>query len=535
MSAWTAALEFADLGASQLCSHASTLSGAGMLRSASGQRGVSRPLEDLRFANLRQRLKRGVESPSRALERLAGPDAPSWAEDAERRGIFEHAIENTRNSDVLLSSNPARWSPLGDLNAESARELSLPTRDGVGLAADQDARSGNPVLSFILEDEVIARLTFEAGGFILPLPQDWRSVSATISSSATAWRPVEGVRRGAAVELVLWRVYSGENSWVRDVLTAGKNGVHRLSLRGLEGASVAVGRVVRVRARHLGILPSSPFYTRLLSRSEGNDPATATEAPRLDDASSPCGSAAILIHGTMSHGMQLAQAVLAADARTLSVPVRRFEHDTWLPLEENAQELARLIDQKILGRVCLIAHSRGGLVAARAADILARSGTPRATDLVSLGTPFAGTPVATTPGVIGLGLGAVTGALVYAGASSIDPLVRLIGLALRMRTPAGIQVMQPGNAALPMLCDAVPPGATHFAAEANGQVADKYGLALASGLGQGTFGDLPNDMVVSVESALAARGHRHELGCDHFSYLEEPFVMAALRAAVNRL
>jgi hypothetical protein len=73
----------------------------------------------------------------------------------------------------------------------------------------------------------------------------------------------------------------------------------------------------------------------------------------------------VAVHGTMSTGLALAAAVSTGPA---PLPViTRFEHNTWLPVEVNGQEFARLVAGRIGERVLFVAHSRGGLVAGHAA------------------------------------------------------------------------------------------------------------------------------------------------------------------------
>jgi triacylglycerol esterase/lipase EstA (alpha/beta hydrolase family) len=91
-----------------------------------------------------------------------------------------------------------------------------------------------------------------------------------------------------------------------------------------------------------------------------------------------------------------------------SAAVYRFEHDTFLTIADNAEELAGLVGKRLqVPRLLLIGHSRGGLVARQAAGILARNGYRAAVDVWTFGTPHMGTP------------------LVRAGATLLNLLIRL--------------------------------------------------------------------------------------------------------------
>src|ERR687888_156158 len=79
----------------------------------------------------------------------------------------------------------------------------------------------------------------------------------------------------------------------------------------------------------------------------------------------------------------------------LGVPMAVFDHDTFLPVDHNAVELADLVDEKLgtLDEVSLVCHSRGGLVARAAIDLMPDALAQRMR-LHTLGTPHLGTPLA---------------------------------------------------------------------------------------------------------------------------------------------
>jgi pimeloyl-ACP methyl ester carboxylesterase len=87
--------------------------------------------------------------------------------------------------------------------------------------------------------------------------------------------------------------------------------------------------------------------------------------------------------------------------------VGRFEHDTWPPVTQNAEELVAFLNKLDADHVTLIAHSRGGLVATRAAQNSTRKGIR----VITLGTPFLGAPIAHAAEVSMLGCRSLLGAI----------------------------------------------------------------------------------------------------------------------------
>src|SRR5437879_6289242 len=78
----------------------------------------------------------------------------------------------------------------------------------------------------------------------------------------------EALPGGFRRTVLLWRVYSGNQSWVRDAVSTAAGGVHRLTLRGLEGAGLLVGRVLRVVSRRATKVRADPFMRRRLTQTE---------------------------------------------------------------------------------------------------------------------------------------------------------------------------------------------------------------------------------------------------------------------------
>lgn len=184
--------------------------------------------------------------------------------------------------------------------------------------------------------------------------------------------------------------------------------------------------------------------------------------------------------------------------------------------------------------MALIAHSRGGLVAARAAQLLGAAKAVEVAGLLTLGTPFSGTPVALMARAGSLGVTSLMGGLRFGGGPVVDFGTRIGSLVLRTAPPPGLTVMNPDSDVLPVLRQYLPHSAMTIGGTAEAS-ADRYGAATVKGVGRGAFGDQPNDLIVSVASALAENTQHLVVPSDHFSYLEEPGVRDAIRAATGLL
>jgi len=123
--------------------------------------------------------------------------------------------------------------------------------------------------------------------------------------------------------------------------------------------------------------PSFPIAVRLLERHpEYRDAAQASPDladPRTQPLATPARCNVILVHGGLSNGLACFGDNLIGGRTPLLQPgpglnVFRFEHDTWLPIEDNVAELVDLVQRKLKGeRLVFIGFSRGGIVATRAA------------------------------------------------------------------------------------------------------------------------------------------------------------------------
>jgi hypothetical protein len=213
----------------------------------------------------------------------------------------------------------------------------------------------------------------------------------------------------------------------------------------------------------------------------------------------------------------------------------RFEHDTWHDIADNSDVLAQQVARIRANDVTFIAHSRGGLVARRAAEKLTSQGWAGGR-VIALGTPFAGTELVDQARGGLLGATATFGALRVFVGGALDPISRLASLMFR-KLPIGIEQMGPRSSFItgyPGPRDTAHVFAFAGNVDAEGSVEVRgiagsalHGLARA---GYGRRGD-PGDLVVSVASAKAgaAANQAHTVASDHFSYFAQKEVEDHIR------
>ena len=222
------------------------------------------------------------------------------------------------------------------------------------------------------------------------------------------------------------------------------------------------------------------------------------------------------------------------------VPIIRFEHDTWHRLEQNAIELADGIRASRASSVLVVAHSRGGLVATRALAILANGSDadkPIHAKLITLGTPFLGTPLAHAADALWASVHTAMGAVRLVGGPALDAITRILSWTIKKSPPDGIRLMYPTSDVLPSLRDGIAPDAILVAGHTDDGESDYYGLKRAwrGGLAEGAFGGERNDLVVETSSSLAGRTSGIVISSDHSSYLLEPTVQQVIKNEAEAL
>jgi hypothetical protein len=148
-------------------------------------------------------------------------------------------------------------------------------------------------------------------------------------------------------------------------------------------ASHLVGRVLRRLTFGHPSLHKDPLAIRRERAASAEYPQIAHLCPVLSERNPVTDKhALVFVHGTASCGLQGLKDLLPFPPPP-GYPVRRFEHDTFAPILDNATELTRLIDKTIrVDRLLMVAHSRGGLVARAAVDDLIRDGYPATISLL---------------------------------------------------------------------------------------------------------------------------------------------------------
>jgi pimeloyl-ACP methyl ester carboxylesterase len=274
-----------------------------------------------------------------------------------------------------------------------------------------------------------------------------------------------------------------------------------------------------------GMLRRDPSFVGRLVKNAQKHPKWNADFLELTPAASGK-SLVVLVHGTASCCL----AAFAPILPLLPTSTLRFEHDTFLSINENARELADLISNAKATRVLLISHSRGGLVARVAAQIVS---SHCAVELMTFGTPHQGTPFAS----------AATGgfrSLVSAGAASLrrlpvaDPITAALGYAgsALLRTPKGINEMKPKSQFIETLATLNTLDPTLHRSW-GGRFPRSHGfrrlVERASRLGLGK----ENDLVVATDSAVAfGLGTRID-GCAHTNYFSQAAVQTGILSRVS--
>jgi hypothetical protein len=328
-----------------------------------------------------------------------------------------------------------------------------------------------------------------------------------------------------------WRGYFGRNSAVVDHWTTMRRNGRSLvaSIAGTTG--FCAGSVLRRLTRRQPTLERDPTMAPRLTRMLEHYPHIEHTCPDLAVSSSVTGQCAtVFVHGTVSCGVQgLKDLIPPPPAAPPPWPVYRFEHDTFLSINENATELADLIQQRIATQHLLIAaHSRGGLVARTAAARLANAYQGQI-EIYTFGTPHQGTPLAAMGGKL-LNLLFKLGEE-FAGAIPIlAPVTKAYGYLCDAPTlPPGIEAMREDSGALGMLNTI----GDRYPVSSWGSTFDMekgpsgFGVAL-EGVLAGALRDRTHDLVVPTASALGAGAQQPLLGCSHVHYFTQQPVRDAI-------
>jgi hypothetical protein len=459
--------------------------------------------------------------PDRVRELWSNPEVPA--------GLVAHVVREAFDSDLFLGVSPETWSPLGVVDQDSVARLRNDYADG-GVSATGSTDAGSPIVDLVDDNGGVYRLSYGRDAFVLVVPAEAEVVEIDNLDDDGAELNLDG---GETDELVVWRLYTGSNSWVRDAVTAVANGVHRLRVRERAGGGIGilVGRAVKVAAKRSGNTQRDPFFRVRLAWHGRFHRDVATACPVFDPAAPVMDRAVVVVHGTMATGFNLASAVRSDPPR--GIEIRRFEHNTWLPIEKNAQELAALVKEYVRHEVLFVAHSRGGLVVRNAMEILTADSSCLTMSAVTLGTPYLGTPLIDAVKAAYLGVQTLMGGLRWAGGPVVDVVTRLAGLVIKRDPPQGITDMSPGPGYLSGF-KLRPPESIHTFAGAVPECGAN-GHGFLRGLSSVLLAD-PHDLVVPTASALGGRKEEDgkQVISDHFTYLKNEAVLDAIGAAIHR-
>jgi hypothetical protein len=297
---------------------------------------------------------------------------------------------------------------------------------------------------------------------------------------------------------------------------------------------VLIGRIVRRFVRRRPILIEDPGFDSRLASEEAKDPETARTCPCIQDLA-PLQSDSMLVvavHGTFSCSMEAASYLRNACP---SLRIARFEHDTFLPVPDNARELAQQLLRVCRGtksRVLLVAHSRGGLVACQTAAHLRYYLQSPDVSVWTAGTPHCGTPLAGVSGLAPRLMSALYRLCARVGRGGVNATTTegaVSYLVARGELPTGVACMRLGSDFLDLhrlhsellnlrtmggRCS--PTGATRG-----------HGVLLTPAV-QEFFSREDNDLIVPTKSAILDGSPALE-DCTHFQYFERCGLRELLR------
>ena len=207
--------------------------------------------------------------------------------DLERFGIspelVQHAIREARES-RLSGEQPETWSPLagavradeyGRWRANEELEAELDKEAPRFAIGDFDS-DAHVVISLDIEGQRLASFAYDLDAFIVPFPAMVDEVGVTVLDTAAderLWiRLAAESRAGDPDTLVLWRLYTGSNSWVRDAVTSARSGPHRLVMKGVRSPGLLVGRALRLMRSQQAEGPQGSSFRS--TSAQGRTPAS---------------------------------------------------------------------------------------------------------------------------------------------------------------------------------------------------------------------------------------------------------------------
>ena len=309
-----------------------------------------------------------------------------------------------------------------------------------------------------------------------------------------------------------------------------QGGGFRASVAGIGGYVVA--RVLRRLTRQQPTLQRDPTFQHRLSQICGRHPAIAAscaDLAQVRDVQSH-DDAIVFVHGTVSSALQRLKDLCPAAQFRHSI--YRYEHDTFLPIVENADELVRMIRASLRARrLLVVGHSRGGLVARIAVAQLRSDQYPGEVYLQTFGTPHDGTPLADSGGQF-LNLAYTLGCEMIGSIPAISPAVAAYSYVINCPVlPPGIDVMRESSSALRVLNAVSDPTRTRCWGSAFNIANGPSGFGtFVTGALVGMMSGIDHDLVVPTASALAFGQTEPLLNCSHLDYFAQPAVQQAIGA-----
>jgi pimeloyl-ACP methyl ester carboxylesterase len=482
--------------------------------------------------------------------------------------LVERAVGEAMAANLFAGASAETWSPLARIDAGQAGRLIADEtlidtyvqeseredpafRIGVSDRPEPRGRfairtvDGHPTVTLEVGGDDVGAAIFSDDAFVVDLPLGSDAFYFQYTPDDGAQRREAEISESALTSqlpdaelttVLLWRAYFGSNTTVVDGMTELVIGApRRILLGGVRATTLVVGRVARVIHRRQS-RPRRDFSAdRRLWRAEADTPQIAQACPRVEYAVNSDSPIVVAVHGTMSTAMLIAPILHAK--LPAGIALYRFEHDTWLRIADNAEQLVVAMERLRVPRIVLVAHSRGGLVARHAMQ-LAKTRDVAEIKLVTLGTPFHGTPIVSAAHGGLLGIRALMGALraLPGGGAAIDAGTRLTGLLVKGELPVGLKAMDPdedyiSTSRLFAFADTVP-----FAGSIDPDgLQDSFGLAALAGLAASAFDGAANDLVVAQASASGGCDAAQLLSTDHFSYLEHPDVIKCVITQLGEL
>jgi hypothetical protein len=473
-----------------------------------------------------------------------------WPEyNSRERSVLDQIVREAGESRLFTGTTPETWSPLAPLDRQdlTALQATLTSPTAPSDTSSLFVDDGDPSAVILKIDGTgFAGISFCADRFVVRVPNGVSAIALQYSPDdgfqAEEWQAMErGLRthvNGEITPIVIWRAYVGEQTASVDGTSSSELGRWtRISLAATTRTTYLIGRIAMTINSRRRTLTRDPTRARRLAKWTADQPAIVQRSPELAAARLTQQCAVIAVHGTMSSAVPMALKLEAAVGP--DVTVFRFEHDTWAPIYDNVTDLMNILrnaDQPVLDLV-FVGHSRGGLIARQVANLIKHEKPEWKVQVITLGTPFLGTPLVQAARGTVVGLRYMMGMIRVAGGPMLDVGTRLVGLMLRDPPPPGIGAMSPDADYLapyrdyPADVDYAFAGKIDIDAQPRG-----YGLASLAGFGRAAFKQQPNDLVVPTDSALGRRTppKGQTVDCDHFTFFDQDPVSQAIRMAVSR-